>query len=134
MPEPARHLVVDASVFVDLLAGTDQAERARVALSGAVLHAPAHVDAEVLFALARLERAGRIGVDRADAGVVNMIDAPVVRHPVHELMQSAWTQRSSLRVTDALYVALAEQLDAPLVTTDARLARARPDAVDVSVL
>jgi len=38
----------------------------------------------------------------------------------------AWLRRENIRLADALYVELAEQLDVPLITTDLRLARATP--------
>ena len=49
---------------------------------------------------------------------------PARRHQTRSLWPRAWELRTNLSAYDALYVALAEQLDAPLVTADARLARA----------
>jgi predicted nucleic acid-binding protein len=46
------------------------------------------------------------------------------RHPSRSLWPRAWELRTNLSAYDAPYVALAEQLDAPLLTADARLAKA----------
>ncbi len=53
--------------------------------------------------------------------------APIVRHPLAGLLAGAWAERNQLRLVDALYVELATRLRATLLTTDGRLARARPD-------
>ncbi|MGL5858568.1 MAG: type II toxin-antitoxin system VapC family toxin [Angustibacter sp.] len=124
MPEFSRALVVDASVLVDLLADTELAPAARARLTGQELHAPAHVDAEVLSALGRLQRAGVLSVRRVSRCVELQRDAAVQRHGLGPLMAGAWARRDRLRLTDSLYVELAEQLQVPLLTTDGRLARA----------
>jgi predicted nucleic acid-binding protein len=66
-PEP--RVVLDASVLVDLLAGTELADQVRRRLAGAVMHAPAHVDVEVLSALGRLHRADKLELPRATDAV-----------------------------------------------------------------
>jgi len=116
-------IVVDASAMVDLLAGTELAPAVAARLAGSRLHAPSLFDAKVLSALARLERAGDISAADATAAVGHLEAAPVARTPLAGLLAQAWARRASLRVTDALYVALATRLDATLVTTDARLSR-----------
>ncbi len=121
--------VVDASVVVDLLAGTERATPARDHLSGTVLHAPAHLDAEVLSALGRLNRSGALTAGATRRGLTALAAAPVERHLLADLVGAAWSLRQGLRLTDALYVALAERLRLPLLTSDARLARAYPGAV-----
>ena len=132
MADEPKQLVVDASVFVDLLAGTELADAARAALRGVVLHAPAHLDAEVLSALGRLERADRLDATQGTRGVQALSEAPVTRHLLHELVPDAWRRRTALRLSDALYVALAERLSLPLLTSDARLARGHAGAVDLA--
>jgi predicted nucleic acid-binding protein len=54
--------------------------------------------------------------------------APIRRHLLTPLLTDAWQLRHNLRLVDALYVALANQLDALIVTTDAGLASATPAA------
>jgi predicted nucleic acid-binding protein len=120
---PGEIVVADASVLVDLLAGTDYAKAVRARLDGTVMHAPAHLDAEVLSALGRLHRAGELTTQDVEAGLTALASVPLTRHPVAELVAGAWSRRADLRLVDALYVELAARLRAPLLTTDHRLAR-----------
>ncbi len=125
MPE-TESLVVDASVMVDLLARSSLARAVGDRLRGSAWHAPAHLDAEVLSALGRLERAGRLdGVEAAD-GLLALSKLPIERHAVSPLLLGAWTLRNELRLVDGLYVELARQLGVRLITTDQRLARSTP--------
>lgn len=121
-------VVVDASVFVDLLAATDRASAVRASLSGTVLHAPAHFDAEVLSALGRLQRAGHLTVGLVDASLGRLARAPVVRHQLTPLVAGAWGRRDVFQLADALYVELAAQTGYPLLSTDERLVRSWPSA------
>ncbi|MHA6616718.1 type II toxin-antitoxin system VapC family toxin [Pseudonocardia sp. DLS-67] len=123
---------MDASVFVDLLAGTAHAAAATVRLTGTSMHAPAHMDAEVLSALGRLQRAGELTSAEVEAGLTTLAAAPVTRHPAHDLLTGAWSRRADLRLVDAVYVELATRLHAPLLTTDHRLARASTAAESIS--
>jgi len=124
----AEALIVDASAIVDLVARSSHARAVAARLRGATWHAPAHLDAEVLSALGRLERASRLSAVEAADGLVALSELPVQRHPVSPLLLGAWTLRQELRLVDALYVELARQLRLPLITTDHRLARATPIA------
>lgn len=128
----AETVVVDASAMVDLLADTDYAAAVAARLRDTVLHAPALLDAEVLSALGRLHRAGKLTVDEVEAGLTGLGTAPVTRHPLPELLSGAWARRDELRLTDALYTELATRLGSPLVTTDHRLARGCPIAEAVN--
>lgn len=119
-------VVLDASVAVDLLAGTAAAGPAAKRLAHTELHAPAHLDAEVLSALGRLHRAGELTAPDVEQGLARLSTMPLTRHPVAELASPAWARRDDLRLVDALYVALAAHLDVPVITTDYRLARACP--------
>jgi predicted nucleic acid-binding protein len=114
-------VVADASALVDLLLDNEPGQAVRRRLAGQVLHAPAHVDAEVLSALGRLHRAGQLEVDDVESRLVSLTEAPLVRHPVDGLVLGAWARRHQLRLADALYVELATTRGWPLVTTDRRL-------------
>jgi predicted nucleic acid-binding protein len=65
-----------------------------------------------------------ISAEAASAAVSELLDARIVRYPHRPFIERAWALRGRLTAHDALYVALAEALDATLVTTDLRLARA----------
>jgi predicted nucleic acid-binding protein len=119
-------VVVDASVIVDLLAGQERAAAAEAALSDVRMVAPGHLDAEVLSALGRLQRAGILTARQVTKRLADCADAPIDRHAVRDLMAGAWRRREDFRLTDALYVELAEQMDVPLVTSDRRLGRRYP--------
>ncbi len=119
-----RTAVVDASALIDLLAGLPAATAIDARLDGVALHAPAHMDAEVLSALGRLARAGSMSVAEVTRYVAAVAGSPIERHLLADLLPGAWKRRGRLRLADALYVELATRLDAPLVTTDARLGRA----------
>lgn len=123
MAEHGLGIVVDASAIVDLLCGTELAEAVQQHLSDERLLAPAHIDAEVLSALGRLQRAGRITEAEVAERLELLAEAPLERRPLAQLLTGAWERRHNLRFVDALYVELATQLaDAPLVTTDSGMA------------
>lgn len=91
-------------------------------MRGAELHAPAHFDAEVLSALGRLHRDGQLSTDEVTTRLTLLADLPIRRHELSSLLIGAWKQRGHIRLVDALYLELAEQVDAPILTTDLRLA------------
>jgi predicted nucleic acid-binding protein len=130
--------VIDASVVVTVLADTEHAPWAEAQLSAGganrSLWVPHLIDAEVGQALRRRVAAGRLGEDRADAALVDLVRMPLRRIDHIGLIHRAWEMRHNLSFYDSLYVALAEVLDVPLVTLDRRLARAVGDATGVTVL
>lgn len=123
-------VVVDASAFVDLLLEKDLGLAIRHRLRGEQMHAPSHMDGEVLSALGRVYRAGLYPAARVRAMLAELAAAPIVRHPLPDLVVGAWARRERVRLVDAVYLELADRLDAPLLTTDARLrAEARVEVV-----
>ena len=124
----AESVIVDASAMVDLLVGSPIAAAVHNRLRSHELHVPAHFDAEVLSALGRLQRAGELTVRQVTIRVQRVAAAPLQRHLLAPLLAGAWKLRDNLRLVDALYVELANRLDALVVTTDARLAAASPAA------
>lgn len=121
MPE---RMIVDASALVDLLVGSSPANEVADRLRGSELHAPAHFDAEVLSALGRLHRADHLTARQTEARVERLATFPVERHALSTLLVGAWKRRHNLRLVDALYVELADQLDMPIITTDNGMAAA----------
>lgn len=118
--------VLDASALLLALIGRDEAAGAlRARLPGMRLHAPHLIDAEVGNVLRRHERHGRISPLEAETAL-RMGQSLVGRRYPHTgiLAELAWERRANVTFYDALYAALAVQLDVPLITADVRLARA----------
>jgi predicted nucleic acid-binding protein len=126
--QPAGALVVDASALVEALIGSTLGTAVRARMRRQELHGPAHLDAEVLSALGRLHRAGELPADAVTAALIELESAPIVRHPLADLLMGAWRARDRLRLVDALYLELSTKLHAVLLTTDARLARSSATA------
>jgi predicted nucleic acid-binding protein len=128
-------LVVDASCLFEVVADTDAAEpiRARMA-ADPDLAAPHLIDAEVLSAIRRLHLGGALDATSAAQAVDDLADWPGERYGHRSLLERAWELRATVRSCDALYVALAEALDATLVTADARLSRARGPRCPVEIV
>jgi len=87
------------------------------------VHAPALLDVEVTQTLRGLLRAGKIDLATADLGRIELADLPIRRHPDAALLRRAWQLRDTCTTYDGLYAALAEGLNAALITRDMRLAR-----------
>lgn len=90
------------------------------------LHAPhlVDVDVEVTQAVRRFTIAGEIDEERGRQALSDLADFPVRRYAHDVLLPRVWALRNSLTAHDAVYVALAEALDAQLLTRGARLATA----------
>ena len=114
-------VVVDASAIVDLLLDNELGGAVRRRLAGHALHAPAHLDAEVLSALGRLHRAGDLEAEDVESRLQTLVAAPIERHNVSDLLIGSWSRRHQLRLVDALYIQLAVSRKIVLVTTDRRL-------------
>ena len=122
-------VVVDAAIVVDLVCNFPAADAYRPALESAdAVAAPAHMDAEVLSALGRLRRAGQLTkpAERVEA----LATFAATRWPLQPLLAPAWELTDRIATRDALYVALAISLDAPLITTDQRLRRGAAGIVE----
>ncbi len=128
-------VVVDASVAAVALVGDDPfGDRLRARLARESLFAPDLLDIEVLSVWRRIARAGALDERRADHALADLDALHVIRAPHRLLVPRMWELRDNVSAYDAAYVALAEALDAPLVTTDARLARAPGIRCEVEVL
>ena len=118
-------IVLDASALVDLI--LDQRGAAWVVgqIDGQEIHAPAHQSGEVLSALTRLVRGGVMTPEIERDALDEALDLPQrLVPPSAAHVRRAFALREHIRVTDGLYVALADELGCPLVTTDRRLAGA----------
>jgi predicted nucleic acid-binding protein len=118
-------LVADASALVDFLirrrrTGKLVAQRLREA---GIAHCPHLVDVEVVSSLRRLSHSGGLDLAVAEHALEVFAELRIRRYPMTILGGRIWSLREHLSAYDAAYVALAEALNLPLLTTDARLAR-----------
>jgi predicted nucleic acid-binding protein len=129
-------IVIDASVVVDLLLGAKAAVRIadRILVPGETLHAPHLLDVEVAQVLRRHLLAADLDGRRGALALADLVELPIHRHPHGVLLQRAWELKRSISANDAMYLALAEALAAPLLTRDARLARSHGHRAVVEVL
>jgi predicted nucleic acid-binding protein len=128
-------LVVDASCLFEALAGTTRAEPIRQRLALDEDHTAPHiVDVEVFSVIRRERRLGSLDQTAADQAVRDLEAWPGERFGHRLLLTRAWELRDSIRGWDAMYVALAEALEAVLVTTDGRLAAAKGLECAIEVL
>lgn len=97
-------------------------------------HAPHLLDIEVAGALRRLAARGELSSDRAADALLDAADLPILRYPHRALIERAWELRAHLTIPDGVYVALAEFLEAPLLTCDRRLARAGGHSATIEVV
>ncbi len=118
-------LVVDASVVAPIVAdGGSDGDRLRARVRGEVLSAPDLLPIEVLSVLRRQLRLNTITSPQASLAVDDLMDLPIEIYPTKPLLGRAWDLRNNITAYDACYVSLAESLNCPLLTADARLARA----------
>ena len=128
-------LVVDASVLVVALAddGPD-GDQARARLRGERLVLPELADLEIVSVLRRQIRAGAIDTRRAGLALEDLAALPARRAPHRPLLARCWELRDNLTVYEAAYVALAEAMQATLLTGDRRLSGASGPQCPIEVL
>jgi predicted nucleic acid-binding protein len=119
-------IVIDASALLEALLRTPNADAVDRWLlqPGQSLHAPHLIDLEVAQVIRRYAAMGDMDDRRSEEALADLVDLPIQRHPHDILLKRIWSLRNNLTAYDAAYVALAEALDAPLLTRDRRLASA----------
>ncbi|MGH6992737.1 MAG: type II toxin-antitoxin system VapC family toxin [Caulobacteraceae bacterium] len=119
-------IVVDASALIEALLRTPAASAVeeRLFAPGQTLHAPHLLDLEAAQVIRRYAARGEIDGERGRLALADLADFPLRRYPHDFLLPRIWQLRGALTAYDAAYVALAEALDAPLVTRDKALAAA----------
>lgn len=129
-------IVLDASAAIALLLGTDGAEAVRIEIGTReqTLHAPHLLDVEVMQVLRRYCLFEGLAVERCEAALRDLADLELQRYEHHDMLQRIWDLRANMTAYDATYVALAEALGAPLITLDARLARASGHAAHIRLV
>ncbi|HKV47605.1 MAG TPA: type II toxin-antitoxin system VapC family toxin [Candidatus Acidoferrales bacterium] len=116
---------MDASALLEVLLQTPAAENINrlIYSRGEPLHAPHLIDLEIAQALRRYVKFAVISPDRAAEVIADFSEFPLTRHPHSVLLDRIWQMRHNLTAYDAAYLALAEALNARLVTRDGALAK-----------
>ena len=117
-------IVPDASVVLEVLLRTKRGLKieARLLSSRETLHAPHLIDLEVCQVLRRYLLHKDLTADRAADAIEDFQSIRIFRYPHRIFLNRIWQLRSNMTVYDAAYVAVAETIGAPLLTTDKRLA------------
>jgi predicted nucleic acid-binding protein len=119
-------IVLDASAAVDWLLRTAAGQRIehRIYARQETLHTVSLLDVEFAQVLRRLVRQGSLTPKRAGEAIEDIAALRITRYAPVLLLQRIWRLRQNLSAYDAAYVALAEKLQAPLITRDQRMAAA----------
>jgi predicted nucleic acid-binding protein len=119
-------IVVDASAVLEVLLQTPAARAVnrRLFASGETLHAPHLLDVEVAQVLRRYARSRALSPQRGTEALEDLADLPLSRYSHDMLLPRIWQLRHNVTAYDAAYIALAEALDATLITCDRKLAAA----------
>ena len=126
-------IVVDSSAIVHALVGTPVNPQLLALLADEELCAPHLLDFEVATALRGHVLGGKLTASRGEDAVAEYVALQVVRYDGVGLLGEIWRCRDNFTVYDAAYVALSIALNAPLVTSDAKLCEAERLGVDVQV-
>jgi predicted nucleic acid-binding protein len=129
-------IVVDASAVLEFLLQTPRGVRveARLFREEDEFHAPHLLDVEVVQGLRRLVRTGEVSSGRAEEAMADLSDVVLHRHAHLDLLDRAWKLRENITVYDAMYIALAEAIAAPIVTCDRPLAKAPGHRARIEVI
>ena len=129
-------IVIDASAVLELLLRTDKGIKVqgRALVSRESLHAPHLIDIEVTQTLRRLVHLKEISAARGRQALEDHVALNIKRAEHREFLERVWALRDSITAYDAAYVVLAEILDAPLITCDAKLARAHGHEARIELL
>jgi len=129
-------IVLDASAVLDLLLVTDKGREVaeRIAAPEETLHAPHLIDLEVAQVLRRYAARRQLDAVRASQALEDLRDLDLNRYPHDVLLGRIWELRNNASAYDAAYLALAETLNAPLLTSDARLREVPGVRVRIAVI
>lgn len=125
-------LVVDTSAVLAALVSGSASDPVRKLIDAAdSLHAPHLLDVEILHALRGLVIGAKLGKDRAQDARTDFASLYITRYPLDGLSNRVWDLRDNITAYDASFIALAEALECPLVTCDARLSRAAGHGAEI---
>lgn len=116
-------IVIDASALLEVLLETPAADGVRdwIGIPGETVHAPHLIDLEIAQVVRRLTALHLVEVERGRAALLDLARFRLRRYAHFQLLPDIWQFRNNLTAYDAVYVALARVLDAPLLTRDSRL-------------
>lgn len=117
-------LVADANVLAAVVFGENEQPQAAALLQGRALSAPHLVDYEITNVALKKLRREQLSPDAVGAALANYSALDIERHAVAPEAVLALARRYELTAYDAAYLWLAEQIEVPLATFDARLADA----------
>lgn len=118
--------------MVDYLVDSPLAPRVADRIRDREIFVPAHFDAEILSALGRLQRSGELSEGQVEERLALTAQAPFHRHLLAPLLQGAWALHDNVRLVDALYIELANQVEATIITTDAGMSAASVNSEHVA--
>jgi predicted nucleic acid-binding protein len=129
-------IVLDASAALELLlrAADRPGLVTRILRGGESIAAPHLLDLEIAQVLRRFVTAGELTAARAREAIEDHLAMGIARYPHDGLLDRIWELRANCTAYDAAYIALAEALDAVLVTCDRRLADVPGIRVAVEVI
>jgi predicted nucleic acid-binding protein len=127
-------IVLDASAAVELVLATPAGAAVARRLRGETVHAPAHLDVEVIGAVRRAVVRRLISDHEGLVAVANFLSLPVRRWPIKPFAQRAYQLRTTHTVADGVYVALAEGFGAPLITCDGPLAQSHGHNAEIELV
>jgi predicted nucleic acid-binding protein len=129
-------IVIDASAVLELLLRTDKGIKVqgRALVPRESLHAPHLIDIEVTQTLRRLVHLKEIRADRGKQALEDHVALNIKRAEHSVFLERVWVLRDSITAYDAIYVVLAEVLDVPLITCDAKLARSHGHRARIELL
>ncbi|WP_423915787.1 type II toxin-antitoxin system VapC family toxin [Candidatus Poriferisodalis sp.] len=116
--------VVDASAAVEYLLRSPVGLTLADTLNVAHIDAPEILDAEVMSTFRRHVNRQALAPEQAERLLDDLAVWPINRISHRFLARSAWRHRHNVSAYEAMYVATAEAVDAPLLTADGKLARA----------
>ncbi len=122
-------VVLDASAAVEIILNTVTGQQLKSRVATDDVWVPEHFYIEIAGVFRRMQRNGAITTTNAGEAFTELITLRANRAQVKTLLPAAWAIRANITVADAVYVVLAQQLTAPLVTGDNRLARAPSQAL-----
>jgi len=129
-------IVIDSSALLAALLRTSAAEAARQHLfaPNQSLHAPHLLDVEIAHVIRRYTMSRELEEERGRGALVTLAAFPIRRYPHELLLPRVWQLRDNFSAYDGVYVALAEALDAALLTSDRRFASAAGRFVSVELI